>query len=129
MTRTAQPSAPPTIPMGALKQEILRLYNAVNQDMWRVGVRQQRVDVLNDRIVIVAEHERVPALALLDVDHRPLTRMVDGALIDENKRRLKAALGEALGLSIRAVLKDYDPDTQLAATVILLDQPLSTTET
>jgi hypothetical protein len=111
---------------GALKQEILRLYNAVNQEMWRVGVRRQRVDLLGDRIVIVAEHERVPALAVLDADHRPLTRMVDGALLDENKRRLADVLGEALGVGIRVVLKDYDPTTQLAATVVLLDRPLLT---
>jgi uncharacterized protein YbcI len=126
--RTATHPADPAIRLGSLKQEILRLYNAVNQEMWGVGVRQQRVDMLADRIVIVAEHERVPALAVLDADHRPLTRMVDGALIDENKRRLREVLTEALGITIRAVLKDYDPDSQLAATVILLDQPLPTTE-
>lgn len=127
MTVTAAPPGrrEPPASLGELKQEILRLYNAVNQEMWRVGVRRQRVDVLGDRILIVAEHERVPALAVLDADHRPLTRMVDSTLIDENKRRLKEVLTDALGLEIQVVLKDYDPQTQLAATVILLDHPLT----
>lgn len=125
MVTTARPGASSSS-LGAVKQEILRLYNAVNQDMWRVGVRRQRVDVLGDQIVIVAEHERVPALAVLDAEHRPLTRMVDGALLDENKRRLREVLSEALGIPIRAVLKDYDPATQMAATVVLLDRPLTT---
>lgn len=127
MTVTAAAPRRPEPPasLGELKQEILRLYNAVNQDMWRVGVRRQRVDVLGDRILIVAEHERVPALAVLDADHRPLTRIVDSTLIDENKRRLHQVLTEALGLSIQVVLKDYDPDTQLAATVVMLDRPLT----
>lgn len=125
MTSTTR-SAPRTTAPGDLKQEILRLYNAVNQDMWRIGVRRQRVDLLGDQIVIVAEHERVPALAVLDADHRPLTRMVDGALLDENKRRLKDVLSRALGVPIRVILKDYDPDTQMAATVILLERPLTT---
>lgn len=126
MTIAAGQGAPPTRSVGALKQEILRLYNGVNQQMWRVGVRRQRVDILGDRIVIVAEHERVPALAVLDADHRPLTRMVDGALLDENKRLLRDALTEALGVEVRVVLKDYDPETQMAATVVLLDRPLLT---
>lgn len=125
MTSTTRSAPRPTAP-GDLKQEILRLYNAVNQDMWRIGVRRQRVDLLGDQIVIVAEHERVPALAVLDADHRPLTRMVDGALLDENKRRLKDVLSRALGVPIRVILKDYDPDTQMAATVILLERPLTT---
>ncbi|MEQ8439245.1 MAG: Na-translocating system protein MpsC family protein [Ilumatobacter fluminis] len=106
--------------VGELKQEILRLYNAVNQDMWGIGVRQQRVDVFSDRILIVAEHQRVPVLEILDAEHRDLTRAVDAALIDENKRRLGELLESTLGLGIRAILKDYDPETQLSATVVML---------
>lgn len=107
---------------GQLKQEILRVYNSVNQEMWGIGVRQQRVDVMSDRILIVAEHQRVPVLKLLDPTHRDLTRQVDTALIDQNKRWLARELESALGLKVRTILKDYDPVTQLSATVVLLEE-------
>lgn len=110
---------------GELKQAILRVYNATNQSVWGAGVREQQVELLGDRILIVAWHQRVPALASLDRTQRSLTREVDAALIDEFKRRITVALRDELGLDVRAVLKDYDPDTQLACTFVLLDQQLS----
>jgi hypothetical protein len=109
---------------GQLKQEILRIYNAVNQQISGVGVSRQRVDLLDDRILIVAEHQRVRALASLDDSQRDVTRAVDVALVDESKRRLAVELRDVLGLSVRVILKDYDPVTQLAATVVILDGPL-----
>lgn len=111
-----------SLPPGEMKQHILRIYNAVNQGMWGVGVRQQRVDLLSDRILIMAEHQRVAALELLDETHRDLTRAVDAALIEENKRRLTRELESTLGINIRAILKDYDPATQLSATLIVLEE-------
>jgi uncharacterized protein YbcI len=109
---------------GQLKQEILRIYNAVNQQISGVGVSRQRVDLLDDRILIVAEHQRVRALASLDERQRDVTRAVDVALVDESKRRLAVELRDVLGLAVRVILKDYDPVTQLAATVVILDGPL-----
>lgn len=110
---------------GELKQAVLRLYNAANQAVWGAGVREQQVDLLEDRILVVALHQRVPALASLDATRRSLTREVDVALMDQFKQHLARALQEELGLGVRAVLKDYDPDTQLACTVAVLSEPLS----
>lgn len=107
-----------------LKREIIRLYNEINQDMYAVGVRQQRVELLGDKILVLAEHQRVPALAALDCQNRSLTRMVDAALLDEYKARLRSRVEALLGMPIRAILKDYDPVTQLAGTIICLDGQL-----
>jgi hypothetical protein len=109
---------------GELKQEILRVYNAVNQGIAGVGVSRQRVDLLEDRILILAKHQRIRALATLDPGHSDITREVDVALLDEGKRRLAKELRDKLGLSVRVVLKDYDPRTEIAATVVVLDAPL-----
>jgi hypothetical protein len=109
---------------GQLKQEILRLYNAVNQSISGVGVSRQRVDLLDDRILIVAQHQRIRALAALDPRYGELTRTVDTALLDESKRRLAGELRDSLGLKVRTVLKDYDPRTEIAATVVVLEEPL-----
>ena len=120
-------STPPRTP-GELKQEILRVYNAVNQGIAGVGVSRQRVDLLDDRILILAQHQRVKALATLDSAHRDITREVDVALLDEGKRRLAKEFKDKIGLPVRVVLKDYDPSTEIAATVVVLDAPLVLTE-
>jgi hypothetical protein len=113
---------------GELKQLILRIYNATNQAVWGTGVREQRVDLLGDRVLVVAVHQRVPALAALDGTRRDLTRQVDVALIDHYKGVLSAELQRVLGVGVRAVLKDYDPDTQLSCTLVVFEQPITVPE-
>lgn len=110
---------------GELKQRILTIYNATNQQVWGTGVRQQRVELLRDHIMVVAVHQRVPALASLDGTRRDLTRQVDVALVDLYKSVFRAALEKELGAQVSAVLKDYDPATELSCTVVVLSQPLS----
>lgn len=114
-----------SISAGELKQRILGIYNATNRQVWGTGVRQQRVELLRDQILVVAVHQRVAALASLDATRRDLTRQVDVALVDHYKSVFKAELESALDLSISAVLKDYDPKTELSCTLVVLDQPLS----
>ena len=109
---------------GELKQLILRIYNATNQVVWGTGVREQRVDLLGDRVLIVAVHQRVPALSALDGAHRELTRQVDVALVDHFKGVFSAEFEQTLGVGVRANRKDYDPDTQLSCTLLVLDAPL-----
>jgi len=96
----------------------------VNRDISGVGVSRQSVDLMGDRFLVVANHQRIPALASIDAADRYLTRMTDVALIDESKRRLLVELGTVLGLSVRTILKDYDPVTETAATVVILDDRL-----
>lgn len=117
-------NTPPQRTPGELKQEILRVYNAVNQAISGVGVSRQRVDLLEDRILILAQHQRVRALATLDSARRAITREVDVALLDEGKQRLAQEFRDKIGLPVRVVLKDYDPGTEISATVVVLDAPL-----
>jgi hypothetical protein len=53
--------------------------------------------------------------------------MIDAALLDEFKVRLQRELEEALGMEIKTVLKDYDPQRQLAGTLIVFKDALPTT--
>lgn len=119
---------PKALAGGPLKQDLIRIYNEINQEMYDVGVRQQRVDLLGSKIVIVAEHRRVPALGSLDSTHRWLTRMVDAALLDQYKQRLKSRIEHLVGIPVRCVLKDYDPFTQLSGTIVFLESPLNLDE-
>jgi len=105
-----------------LKQEIMRVNNNVNISMFGIGLRKQRVLVAEEKIVITADHKRIPALAALDRHERMTTRFTDMAILDEYKRRLKSALTEQLKLPVISVLKDYDPERELAVTVIIVDE-------
>lgn len=109
-----------------LKQEIIRVNNNLNISMFGIGLRKQRVVMVDDdKIIISADHKRIPVLAVLDQTHRNVTRSVDVAILDEYKRRLKAELIGQLQLPVKCVLKDYDPECEMALTVIILSQPLA----
>ena len=107
-----------------LKQEVMRVNNNVNITMFGTGLRKQRVAIMEDKIVISADHKRIPALAALDGIDRTTTRFVDVAILDEYKRRLKKELIEQIQLPVKSVLKDYDPEHELAITVIVLSAPI-----
>lgn len=106
------------------KQEVMRVNNNVNITMFGTGLRKQRVAIIEDKIIISADHKRIPALAALDAKERMTTRFVDSAILDEYKRRLKKALSEQIKLPVKCVLKDYDPEHELAVTIIVLTEPL-----
>jgi len=106
------------------KQEVMRVNNNVNITMFGTGLRKQRVAIIEDKIIISADHKRIPALAALDGRDRMTTRFVDVAILDEYKRRLKQELVTQIKLPVKCVLKDYDPENELAITVIVVTAPL-----
>ncbi|MFZ4452595.1 Na-translocating system protein MpsC family protein [Salibacterium aidingense] len=102
------------------RQQIARLYNKVNQEMYGIGVRKQKVEMMEDKIVIFGQHQRVPALSVIDQKNPPLSLSVDTTLIEEFKSRLKKQLESELELQVKTILKDFDPETEEAAAVIYL---------
>jgi hypothetical protein len=104
-----------------LKQEIARVNNNVNLALFGTGLRKQRVIIVENKVIITADHKRVPALAAIDRSDRMYSRIADMALLHEYKRRLKEELISQLQLPVVCILKDYDPDRELALTFILLD--------
>lgn len=103
-----------------VKQEIARVNNNVNLSLFGTGLRRQRVTIVENKIIIIADHKRIPALAALDQSDRMSSRLADAAILDEYKRRLREEFIDQLGLSVICVLKDYAPEYELAVTVILL---------
>ena len=112
--------------LGHLKQEIIRAYNAINQEMYVGGVRQQRAEILGDKILILAEHKRIPVLSVLDTLAPDVAQLADIALVRENKRKLAEVLESIVGIQVLTVLKDYDPATTLAATLVVFEHPIVT---
>ncbi|CRF29012.1 Uncharacterised protein [Mycobacterium tuberculosis] len=114
----------PRYTSGVLKQEIIKIYNSINQEIFGTGIKSQRLDIIGDKVLIFATHKRIQALKILDDNNRSLTAAVDGLLMEENKRMLKEQLERSLGIPVRTVLKDYDPYTEYSATVIIFDEKL-----
>ncbi|MFC4769196.1 DUF2294 domain-containing protein [Effusibacillus consociatus] len=115
-----------TTTIGQLKQELIKDYNEVNLQLFEVGVRQQRVDIISDKILFMTVHHRVSAIRSVDRKNREITRLMDVLLIDEFKRHLRLSIENKYGFKVVTILKDYDPETELAATVIVLDREVET---
>ncbi|MFD1956774.1 Na-translocating system protein MpsC family protein [Paenibacillus thailandensis] len=110
---------------GELKQEIIKIYNTINQEIFGVGIKSQKIDVVGDKVLIFATHKRIPALKVLDGEHRSITASVDMLIMEVNKKRLKEELERSLGLDIVAVLKDYDPEAEISGTIIIFKHKLA----
>ena len=103
--------------MGEFKQEILRINNKVNMEVFKQGLLTQRVDVMHNRAVIVAKNRRVSLLSLPYEMDRASTEIMDRTLINIFKQRFIQLMQEELGVTVVAHLKDYDPDHEIAASV------------
>ncbi|WP_300526433.1 Na-translocating system protein MpsC family protein [Aminiphilus sp.] len=109
---------------GEFKQEIMRINNAVNQEMFGLGFRWQKVHVIDDKVLVLANNQRVKALATLSAKDRGATKLIDNALLDEYKSRIRSAVEKDLKIRVTAVLKDYDPDLELACMLIVFAEPV-----
>jgi hypothetical protein len=110
--------------LGDFKQEIIKINNQVNEEMYGRGLDWQKIDILGDKIIILALNRRISVLKHLDDKDTFTARLMDLALLNEFKIRFKRSFEEATGLKIRTVLKDYDPVNQLAATMIITVEPV-----
>jgi hypothetical protein len=106
----------------SLKKDLAQIYNRVNQEIYGVGVKKQRIETFDDRVIIFAEHKRVKALEMLSKNFQHLTISVDSALIVEFKALLKGYIERKLHAKVKTILKDYDPGTEEACTIIYFDE-------
>ncbi|MBT2689598.1 DUF2294 family protein [Bacillus sp. ISL-47] len=104
------------------KKELAHLYNRINQEIYGVGVKKQRIETFDDRVIIFAQHKRVQALKMLSKNFNHLTFSVDSALIAEFKSLFKVHIEATLDLEVRTILKDYDPVTEEACTIIYFSE-------
>ncbi|WP_078412123.1 Na-translocating system protein MpsC family protein [Priestia abyssalis] len=109
----------------SFKKQLSQLYNEVNQEIYSAGVSKQKIDIVDNRIVIFAQTKRSPLISVLSERYPELTLSVDGALAVEYKRRLKEKLEKQFGVKVTTIFKDYDPASEHACTVVYLEQSLS----
>jgi DNA-binding Lrp family transcriptional regulator len=108
-----------------LKKDIAQLYNKINQEIYGVGVKKQRIEVSHNKLLIFAQHKRVQALQTLSSNHEDLTASVDAALIKDYKEKFKEQIELIFKLRVITILKDYDPITENACTIIYFKDALN----
>ncbi|WP_187355153.1 Na-translocating system protein MpsC family protein [Paenibacillus tengchongensis] len=109
---------------GQWKQDILRIYNEINKKLFNAGVRQQKVDFVGNKIIILSINSRVPVLKVLDTHAAAASREINLVLHEVFKSEIKQAFMDEFQVNIRAVLKDYDVETEYSGTIIILEKDL-----
>lgn len=109
------------VELGQLKQQFMVINNQVNHEIFGRGLRKQKVYIIENKIFIIAENQRVPALATLDRQGVP-TREIDLVLLDTYKARLKELVENKLGLRVKTVLKDYDPVNEISGNILIIEE-------
>lgn len=110
--------------LGEFKQAIMKEYNDVNQLIFKNGVIEQQVTVVENKIVIMAKHRRIPALKIIEDSSSELTKAIDRLLIDQYKIFLQERLEDRFQFKVNYILKDYCPKNEVSGTVILLEQQI-----
>lgn len=110
--------------MGEFKQEIIKVNNRVNMEVFNQGLRSQKVEIFQDKILIIANNNRVKVLSMVDKKDTTTTKLMDIALIIEFKDRFVRAMEEHLGVKVLSHLKDYDPHLEISISVTILDRPV-----
>lgn len=110
--------------MGEFKQEIMKVNNRVNMDIFNQGLKHQKVEVIQNMVLIHAHNHRVKVLHLIDKSDTVATRMMDLALIDSFKTHFTTAMEEHFGIKILAHLKDYAPQLELSVSITIFDKPV-----
>ena len=110
--------------LGDFKQEIIKINNQVNEEMYSRGLDWQKIDILGDKIIILSLNRRISVLKHIDEKDAFTARLMDLALLNEFKIRFKKYFEDKFQLKIRTILKDYDPVNQLAGMIIITVQPV-----
>lgn len=115
-----------TVNTNQFKQKLISDYNEINMQLFDVGTKEVRVNIIDNKILIMAVHRRVKAIRSIDKKNRLFTRQMDVLLIDEFKKKLCDKIKTKYGFQVVSILKDYDPLTEWSATVIVLESNVET---
>ena len=109
---------------GEFKQEMLKINNAVNMEVFNQGLHQQRIEIVGDKVIIIARNNRVKVLSVFDRCDPGFSRSADLVLLTEFKRRFVKLAEEHFGVPILSFIKDYDPKLEMSVSVTFYTQPV-----
>jgi len=102
---------------GEFKQEMLKINNAVNMEVFNQGLHQQRIEIVGDKVIIIARNNRVKLLSVMDRCDPAFARSADLVLLTEFKRRFVKMAEEHFGVPILSFIKDYDSKLEMSVSV------------
>lgn len=108
--------------MNSFKKSIFKIYNEINKEIYGYGVIELKVHILDDMVICIDKHNRVPALIKLEESNPKLKQSVDYALFVEFKNDIKKQIMEKYDIEPLALLRDYDCTYHVAMTTIVLGE-------
>ncbi|MGP7818784.1 Na-translocating system protein MpsC family protein [Niallia sp. 01092] len=105
----------------SFKKKLATLFNDTNKEIFHVGVHEQKINIIDNKILILAKTQRVPALDALGDEHSELVLALDSALSSRYKKLLKANFEAMFDLKISSLFRDYDPNKGISCTVICIE--------
>lgn len=79
---------------------------------------------MGNKIIILSINSRVPVLKVLDTHDPAASRQMNLVLHEVFKAEIKQAFLDEFQVNIKAVLKDYDVETEYSGTIIILEKDL-----
>ena len=110
--------------LGEFKQEMLKINNSINMEVFNQGLHQQRLEVVDDKVIIIARNNRVKVLSVFDKCDPAMARMADLALLNEFKQRFVKTVEAYFGVPILSFMKDYDPKLEMSVSVTFYERPV-----
>ncbi|MEP4546402.1 MAG: Na-translocating system protein MpsC family protein [Saccharospirillum sp.] len=106
--------------IGEFKQELIKDYNVINNKVFGIGAVRQRVEIHDEKLVIIAENKRVPSLSYLKAIDNHTGELANHYLVQGLKKELLDVLTTKYNFDVNAIFKDYDVKAELSCTVIIL---------
>ncbi|MDO6849634.1 Na-translocating system protein MpsC family protein [Priestia megaterium] len=100
------------------KKKIATLYTQISQEVFNAGVSTQKIDIIDNKILILAQSKRMPALDALSEEYKELVMSLDAALSTKYKKMLKQKVELLFDIQVTSLFRDYDPATENSCTVI-----------
>ncbi|MEK8127110.1 DUF2294 domain-containing protein [Paenibacillus filicis] len=104
------------------RKKLSHIYNEIAKELFGFGTTMLKVSIDYPIITVHAKHRRSPRSAALEGEAPYLKHEVDYYMSSIYKKKIRERLEQELGLSIEAVLRDYDPPTQWAITNVILQE-------
>ncbi|WP_445491420.1 Na-translocating system protein MpsC family protein [Niallia sp. 03133] len=103
------------------KKQLAAIFNETNQEIFNTGVHNQKIEIMGNKVLIIASTKRMPALDALGEEYAGLVLSMDAAVSVKYKQILKEKLEQELDLKVTSLFRDYEPDIGSSCTVICFE--------
>nr|WP_281169056.1 Na-translocating system protein MpsC family protein [Gracilibacillus lacisalsi] len=108
-----------------MKQNLMKQNNQVHQDIFKIGLIEQHVTLIENKIIIVSKNKRIPVLNIIYETSKDVSHMIERLVNINYKEQLEKKLVEHFDFDIEIVLRDYDPTKNMNVTIIILSNNIT----